>query len=179
MDLLTASAERRGGTLTATLTLNGPPTAGAARACSGEPATTGGLWGIEFWSPTADGNDNFYLAYQDNPANGAPGAEAGTVNGVAPSLFKYEFVKLEDGAPVAPGGTCSSPAYGGGPCTIVITASLEGLGIKPGSAIDSVTGLSVFEDGSEMQPPPFNIDGGYSNQADAAAPFDIKGTGKG
>jgi hypothetical protein len=194
MDLRGTSATRNGDTLTVTLTLNAPPNAPAAITCaSTPPAATGGLWGVEFWAaapigpvpaaPTEDtnqfGNGNFYVAYRDNPGDAdrpTPGVEAGLVNSISPSFTHFEFHRYEDGAPVAPSGTCFS-ALPPTPCTVVMTASLSGLGIKSGSILSAVSGLSVYFFGSEAQPPGLRVPLGNSNLADAATPFDVNGTG--
>lgn len=136
------------------------------------------MWAIEFWAPTADGNENLYLAYQDNPANGVPGSRPVRSTASPPAFFKWTFVRRERGTPATPGGSCFAPGYVSGPCTVTMAADLSGLGVKSGAALDSVTGLSVYEDGSEAQPPGLNVDAGYSNQADAATPFDLSGTGR-
>jgi hypothetical protein len=193
MDILGTSASRTDSTLTVTMTLDGPPTAAHAILCSGA-ATTGGLWGAEFWAAAPAGpvpantteqsntygNGNFYIAYRDNSGNTAtptPGVEAGFINSISPTFTHDEFHKYEDGAPV--GGTCfSTPAPPlGTPCTVVMTVSLSGLGIKSGSILASVSGFSVYYFGSESQPPGFRIPLGNSNLADTATPFDVNGTG--
>lgn len=182
MDLLGDSAARSGDRLTVTLTLAAPPSAAAAVSCS-DAGATGGLWGAEFWAPatpTANsgsntGNDNYYIAYRDNVAAGPPGVEAGAMNSISPTFTHDEFNKYEDGAPVS--GTCFAASPPSGPCTVVMTASLAGLGIKSGSALDSMSGFSVYYLGSEQQPPAFRIPLGNSNQADGVAPYDLNGTG--
>jgi hypothetical protein len=192
MDLRGASATRNSDTLTVTVSLDAPPSATAAITCaSTPPAATGGLWGVEFWAaspkgpvpaaPNEDtnqfGNADFYLAYRDNPGDAdrpTPGVEAGLMNSISPSLTHFEFHRYEDGAPV--GGTCFS-LVPPSPCTIVMTASLSGLGIKSGSILSSVSGLSVYFFGSEQQPPGLRIPLGNSNLADTATPFDVNGTG--
>jgi hypothetical protein len=185
MQVLADSAERSGGALTVTMTLGAPPSAAAAIGCSREGAT-GGLWGVEFWAaspPNSNNsgpyaNDEFYLAYRDNPPDnllyngGMPGVEAGRLDSLSAAFTHVEFHHYENGAPV--GGSCfATPAPS--PCTIVMSASLAGLGIKAGSALDSVTGLSVYFAGSESQA--LGIATGNSNLADAIAPFDMNGTG--
>ncbi|HLY84660.1 MAG TPA: hypothetical protein VKQ71_16865, partial [Acidimicrobiales bacterium] len=182
MDLLGDSASDSGSTLQITLTLNNAPTSAEAIACSGSlPAATGGLWGAEFWAastPVANsgpdgGNDNFYIAYKDNPPDGAPGVEAGAINAISASFTHDEFQKYENGKV---GGTCTS-ATPPSPCTLVISASLAGLGIKPGAALDSTSGFSVYYFGSEQPAPGTRVPLGNSNLADAIAPFDLNGTG--
>lgn len=41
----------------------------------------------------------------------------------------------------------------------------------------SITGLSVYYYGTEQRAPLFRVPIGFSQQADAAAPFDQEGTG--
>jgi len=181
MDLLGTSAQRNGDVVNVTLTLNSAPSATAAVACSGvPPAATGGLWGAEFWAAsnplggTAQfNNDNFYIAYRDNPADGAPGVEAGSINSISATFTHDEFNRYEAGTV---GGTCFSPLPPA-PCTVTMAASLSGLGVKSGSILSSLSGFSVYYAGSEQQPPGFRIPLGTSNLADAATPFDVNGTG--
>jgi hypothetical protein len=179
MDLLGTSAQRSDDLLTVTLTLNSAPTAAKAITCSGTGAT-GGLWGAEFWAAsvpvgnTAEfNNDNFYIAYRDNLVGG-PGVEAGAINSISPTFTNDEFNMYEAGAPAT--GTCFSTTPPS-PCTVVVTASLSRLGVKSGSILSSVSGLSAYYFGSEAQPPLLRIPLGHSNLADAATPFDVNGTG--
>ncbi|HZC29594.1 MAG TPA: hypothetical protein VE269_07615, partial [Gaiellaceae bacterium] len=169
MDILKAATSRSGDLLTLTLTLNGPPTAAAAVSCGA--TATGGLWGAEFWSSPSD---NYYVAYKDNPADGAPGVEAGRLAALAPTLTQNEFQKVEPGTL---GGTCFATPPPLGACTITMTVSLSGLGIKSGAGLYSVTGLSVYLFGSTSQIPDTRRGLGVSNQADAAAALDQDGTG--
>ena len=97
------------------------------------------------------------------------------VNSVSPAFSHDEFHKYEDGSPV--GGTCFATTPPTGPCTVVMTASLAGLGIKSGSVLDSLSGLSLYFLGTEQQPPGLRVPLGNSSQADATAPFDYNGTG--
>lgn len=173
MDLLGASASESGSNLSVTLQLNTPPTAAEAAACGGS-GVNGGVWGAEFWAPSAAGNDNFYLAYRDNPVDGAPRVEAGTITSVGSSdaIQSYELVPSESGTL---GGSCFSAAgtpATTGPCTIVVSASLAGLGVS-GGPLDSLTGLSLYQTGSETQPPALNTTAAYTNQADATASFEV------
>jgi hypothetical protein len=62
-------------------------------------------------------------------------------------------------------------------CTISITASLAGLGIKPGAGLYSLTGLSVYLFGSGTSIPDTRVALGVSNQADSTAALDQNGTG--
>ena len=181
MDVLGTSAQRSGDLLTVSVTLNSAPSASKAILCSGTPAAaTGGLWGAEFWAAsnpvgnTAEyNNDNFYIAYRDNPVDGSPGVEAGAINSISPSFTHDEFNRYEPGTL---GGSCFA-ALPPAPCTVTMAASLSGLGVKSGSILSSVSGFSVYYAGSEQQPPGFRIPLGNSNLADAATPFDVNGTG--
>jgi hypothetical protein len=182
MDILGTNAQRTGDLLTVTMTLNAPPTSLAAITCS-KASATGGLWGAEFWAasnPVGNtaiyNNDNFYIAYRDNPADGGPGVEAGAINSISPTFTHDEFNRYEPATPTAATGTCFA-ALPPTPCTVVITASLTGLGVKAGSILASVSGFSVYYFGSEQQPPGLRIPLGTSNLADAATPFDVNGTG--
>jgi hypothetical protein len=173
MDILGTSASRTSSQVSVTLELNAPPTAAEASACA-QSAVDGGVWGAEFWAPSSSGNDNFYLAYRDNPLDGSPAVEAGTITSVGSSdaVQSYELAPEEGGTL---GGSCFTAAGApatSGPCTIVLSASLSGLGVGPG-ALDSLTGLSLYQTGSERQPPALNTEPAYTNQADAAAPFEV------
>ena len=74
------------------------------------------------------------------------------------------------------GGTClgASPPS---PCTVTLSTSASSLGIKSGAGMYSITGLSTFYGGTLQTPPLFRIALGNSEQSDAAAPFDVNGTG--
>jgi hypothetical protein len=164
------------------MTLNARPTALSAITCS-KASATGGLWGAEFWAasnPVGNtaiyNNDTFYVAYRDNPLDGGTGVEAGAINSISPTFTHDEFDRYEDGTPGTAGGTCFS-AVPPTPCTVTMTASLTGLGIKSGSILSSMSGFSVYYFGSEQQPPGLRIPLGTSNLADAATPFDVNGTG--
>jgi hypothetical protein len=179
MDLRGASASRSGDTITVSLTLDSPPTAAKAIACSNAPGVvTGGIWSAEFWA-ASNGNpegygESFYIGYRDNPPNGAPGGEAGMINNVNPTITSLEYNPTR---PATVGGTCfatPSPA----PCTVTLTTSASGLGIKSGSGMYSITGLSTFFGGIDQQTPVLlRLEEGNSEQSDATAPFDVNGTG--
>jgi hypothetical protein len=187
MDLLGASATRNSNLLTVTLTLAAPPTSTQAAACS-RAGATGGLWGMEFWAasvagtPGQDnvfGNNNFYIAYRDNPADTGAGVEAGAMNAINASLTHYEFSRYITGTL---GGTCLTSAgvvnpNAPTPCTITMTADLSLLGIKSGSILSAMSGFSVYYFGSETNPPGLRVPLGNSDLADMATPFDINGTG--
>jgi hypothetical protein len=185
MDVLGTSANRNGNLLTVSLTLNGAPTATAAVACG--TGNTGGLWGAEFWASSApdpttggDQNDNFYIAYRDNPGDveqPTPGVEAGRMNSLSPTVTSEEFHRTQAGTL---GGTCFTAAGTPTlttPCTITMTTDLSTLGIKSGTGLYSITGLSVYYFGTEQRAPEVRVPIGFSQQADAATPFDINGTG--
>src|SRR5438046_5031925 len=72
MDLLGTAASRSGDLITVTLTLDSPPTAAKAIACSNAPGVVpGGIWSAEFWA-ASNGNpegygESFYIGYRVNP----------------------------------------------------------------------------------------------------------------
>ena len=181
--LATSEKQNADNTTTVSLTLGAPPAAASALTCSGFGAT-GGIWGVEFWSasepdPTTGGgpNDNFYVAYRDNVVGG-PSGEAGRLNSIDVTLTADEFHKVEP----ATASTCvpvATPIVGfPQACTISITASLTGLGIKAGAGMYSITGLTTYVFGTEVgRPPGLRVAEGDSQQADAATPFDDNGTG--
>jgi hypothetical protein len=169
MDILNAATSRSGDLLTLSLTLNGPPTSTAAITCG--RTATGGLWGAEFWSSPSD---NYYIAYKDNPPDGAAGVEAGRLAAISPTETQNEFQKEEPGAL---GGTCFAATPPLGTCTVTMTASLSGLGIKPGAGLYSITGLSTYLFGSTSPAPGTRVGLGVSNQADVTAALDDNGTG--
>jgi hypothetical protein len=181
MDVLGSSAQRSGDQLTVTLRLNAPPNKAAAIACSNAPVVgaTGGLWGAEFWAsaptdPDDPGapNDNFYVAFVDDLTG--PHGELGRVNNFNPTLQSLEFSQKR---PATVGGSCvTDPAAQ--PCTLTLTADLSSLGVKPGAGLYSLTGLSTYLTGTTNQPPFLRVSTGNSEQADAAAPFDVNGTGQ-
>ena len=55
--------------------------------------------------------------------------------------------------------------------------SLSSLGVKPGTGIYSITGLSSFQFGSATPAPFTDLNLGDNEQADAATAFDDNGTG--
>ena len=180
MDALATSAQRSGGTLTVSLTLNAAPNKAAAIACSNFPVggATGGLWGTEFWAsaptdPDDPGapNDNFYVAFVDDLTG--PHGEVGRVNNFNPTLQSLEFNQKQ---PATVGGSCiTNPTAQ--PCTLTLTANLASLGIKPGAGLYSITGLTTYLTGTTNQPPFLRVSTGNTEQADAVAPFDVNGTG--
>jgi hypothetical protein len=177
MDLLGTSEQQSNGLITITVTLNNAPTAAEAAACS-VPTATGGIWGAEFWSSSPDGNNNFYIAYRDVPGD-RTGPEAGRVNDVNATVTSLELDR-DNTVPASLGGTCftsSGSPTATAPCTVSITAAASALGIKPGAGIYSITGLSLYFFGTDQKPPLLRTEGGNSEQADAATPFDDNGTG--
>jgi hypothetical protein len=183
MDLLGTAANRSGDTITVTLTLDSAPTAAKAIACSNAPpgVVTGGIWSAEFWAASAAGNsegygESYYIGYRDNPPNAPdnPRGEAGMINNVNPTITSLEYNPTR---PATVSGTCFATAPPS-PCTVTLTTSASGLGIKPGAGMYSITGLSTFFGGKDQQTPAlFRLEEGNSEQSDAAAPFDVTGTG--
>jgi hypothetical protein len=182
MDVLATSVERKDDKITVNLTLNGAPTSENAEAC-GTLATTGGLWGAEFWAasdpdpPANTGPSNrFYIAYRDNPPDAPPRVEGGTMDHVNATVTSLDF---NDRALGTLGGDCFPP--GGpatGPCTISLTVAGSSLGITPGNGLYNITGLSTYLFGNLEDPiPATRVVLGNSEQADAAAPFHYLGSG--
>jgi len=183
MDISAVSEKQAGGLITVSMTLNGTPDFAKAVTCAPVGAgATGGLWGAEFWAartPAADGTpqaENFYIAYRDNPPDGPPRVEAGRMDNTNATVTSLEFNPTTAGTPATPGGTCfqTRPPT---PCTVVMTANADSLGLKPGAGMYSITGLSVFEAGTAQTPVVLRVELGNSEQADAATPFDDNGTG--
>jgi hypothetical protein len=181
MDVLGSSAQRSGDTLTVSLTLNAAPNKVAAITCSNAPVggSTGGLWGTEFWAsaptdPDDPGapNDNFYVAFVDDVTG--PHGEIGRVNNFNPTLQSLEF--NQKGAATVGGSCMTNPTAS--PCTVTLTTTLSAFGIKPGAGLYSITGLSTYLTGTTNQPPGLRVSTGNSEQADAATPFDVNGTGQ-
>jgi hypothetical protein len=182
MDVLSTATQRSGDLLTLTMTLAAPPSGVMAASCA--PTATGGLWGAEFWASSGatsafggGPNANFYLAYRDNPGDpsmSTPGVEAGRLD--AYTFVTNEFHREEAGTPALPGGSCFS-ALPPAPCTVTMTASLSGLGIKSGAGLYSITGGSFYFFGGEDPVPATRVPMGFSNQADVTAPLDDNGTG--
>jgi hypothetical protein len=177
MDLLKMVISRNDNELSAALTLNGPPTIVNAKACSGDVATTGGIWGAEFWARISSTpqtgarsnsyytGDNFYLAYRDNPPDGPSAGEAGRVNSRNTFNTTNEFHREASARATY---TCTPPA---GPCTLLISADLDDLGIQHCANLDSLTGLATYQAGSGMRITGTRVIPGYSEQADATAPL--------
>jgi hypothetical protein len=183
MDVLGTSLSRSGELITVSMTLNATPDFAKAVTCA--PAgvgATGGLWGVEFWAarqPASDGTpraENFYVAYRDNPPDGPPRVEAGHMDNVNATITSLEFNPTTAGTPATPGGTCFNTRPPS-PCTITMTVNATSLGVKSGAGLYSITGLSVFEAGTAQTPVLLRVELGNSEQADAATPFDVNGTG--
>jgi len=177
MDILGTREQQSNGILTVTLTLNSAPTSAKAITCSPQSAT-GGLWGAEFWASSSQGSDNFYLAYRDNPpeAPASPAVEAGRVNHLNALVTSLDFGSAQNGTL---GGTClSAPGVPTttAPCTLILTTSLSSLGIKPGTGLYSITGLSVYYFG-KAKGTFTNLNLANNEEADAATAFDDNGTG--
>ena len=180
MDILGVSANRNGDLITISLTLDSPPSSTKAIACSNAPGlVTGGIWSAEFWA-ASDGNpegygESFYIGYRDNVPDGSPTGEAGRIDNVNPTITSLEYHRTQAAAVT---GTCFATPAPTGPCTVTLTTSASTLGIKSGTGMYSITGLSTFFGGRDQTTPVlFRLEGGNSEQADAAAPFDITGTG--
>lgn len=185
MDILSMNADRSGDLLTVNLTLAGPPSATAAASCDtlstpNVPSVVdGGLWGAEWWSSAGvdaggnAGNDNFYLAYIDQPAS-TPHVEAGRLNRSSfPSLTGNEPRYVEPGTL---GGNCTGP-LAPSPCTLTMTASVSGLGIKSGGGLYSLSGEALYITGRTTGLPFTNLDEGYTSLGDTTAAIDYNGTG--
>ena len=186
MDLVgptATNASRAGDLLTISLTLNSAPTAAKAASCSGGVAS-GGRWGAEFWAAAggvdggSEGGNTFYVAYRDNPLEngGVPGVEAGYIDNTNPSVTTLEF-HPKTGVTGVLGGTCVTTPTAS-PCTLTMTIHLSDLSITPGNGLYSITGLTAYFFGSAQQAPALvRLEGGNSEQADAAAALEYSGSG--
>ncbi len=63
------------------------------------------------------------------------------------------------------------------PCTLTLTASLSGLGIKSGAGLYSLTGESLYITGRANAVPFTNVEEGYTSLGDATPAIDYTGTG--
>ncbi|MFL6010742.1 MAG: hypothetical protein ACJ734_02995 [Gaiellaceae bacterium] len=178
MDVTKLNVDRANGQIRVTLTLNGAPTAATASTCGGV-ASSGGLWGAEFWAPSstfggADGSNTFYIAYRDD-ANGKA-VEGGVMDRLNFAVTSLEFHPL---VPGTLGGTClptvGPPATG--TCTISMTVSSGLLGIPSGGALNNTTGLSVYSFGVNQPVPGTRVVPSNSELADATAALYVSGTG--
>ncbi len=185
LDILKMSSDRSGDLLTVNLTLAAPPSAVAATTCDATSTPNlpsvvdGGLWGAEWWSSAgADiagnvGNENFYLGYVDQPGS-TPRVEAGRLNRSSfPSLTGNEPRFVEQGTL---GGNCTG-ALAPSPCTLTLTASLSGLGIKSGGGLYSLSGEALSITGRASGIPFTNVEQGYTSLDDTTAAIDYNGTG--
>ena len=104
--------------------------------------------------------------------------EAGRFDNVNPTITSLEYHRTQaaTASPCVP--VSNPPASSPQACTITLTTSASGLGIKPGAGMYSITGLSTFFGGSDQTTPvAFRLELGNSEQSDATAPFDVNGTG--
>jgi hypothetical protein len=176
MDVLKATADRRSTLVTITLTLNGAPTAAEASACGGELAD-GGVWGAEFWARSSEDEPghHYYIAYRDDPET--PRVEGGSMDNINAAVTSLEFRRRTGGTL---GGTCFPSGIGTpgvtGTCTIAMTVDVSALGISPGNALLSVTGLSAYFMGIPTDPG-FRLLLGNTEQADASAAIHYLGSG--
>jgi len=178
MDISKMTVDRTNGSITVTLTLNGAPTKAKALAC-GDVASTGGLWGAEFWAASstlggADQSNTFYIVYRDD-LNGI-GVEGGVMDNVNIAVTSLEFRKIADGTL---GGTCLPPSgpAATGTCTISMTVPTADLGIPSGAALNNTTGISVYSFGLGERAPLTRVILGNSELADATAALVVAGTG--
>jgi hypothetical protein len=200
MDILGMTVSRAGtttGDLTVRLTVNGPPTAANAMACSSLPGLyEKGIWAAEFWAPFSAGvqcpgdgpdcysGDNFYMARRDPPAVGLPAStpsttgdgEAGRVNDFNNFLTSTELhPEIQARETVTP-ASCLVSGSTDRVCTITITANFSTLGVANCANLDSVTGLSLYYSGTEQEIPLTRVQiQGNSEQADATAALLFQG----
>ena len=175
MDILHTAAKRSDSLVTVSMTLNGPPTQAAADAC-GEIATTGGIWGVEFWAASTGDtgpSNRFYIAYRDDLANGQR-VEGGTVDNVNATVTSLEYTRRTFGTL---GGNCFAMPPPAGTCTITMTVDVSTMGITPGNALNNLTGLSLYFFGEDGRVPLTRLILGNSEQADATAAFHYLGSG--
>ena len=175
MDILSTSAKRSDSLVTVSMTLNGPPTQAAADAC-GELATTGGIWGVEFWAASTGDtgpSNRFYIAYRDDLANG-PRVEGGTVDNVNATVTSLEYTRRTGGTL---GGNCFATLPPTGACTITMTVDVSTMGISPGNALNNLTGLSLYFFGEDGRVPLTRVILGNSEQGDATAAINYLGSG--
>jgi hypothetical protein len=177
MDIRAMSASRSNDLLTLSLTLGAPPSSSTAIGCSPAVAT-GGIWGAEFWASALPpsglaGNDNFYIAYRDNPPDGAAHGEAGRMDALTDNRITNEPDPTQ---PATPGGTCLGPLPPS-PCTLTLTTTLSTLGIKSGAGLYSITGLSLYFFGAAPTDASKRNCPCHSQQADASAALIVPGTG--
>jgi hypothetical protein len=176
MDVLKTTADRSGNLVTVTMTLNGAPTKEKAIAC-GEGFTTGGVWGAEFWARSSeDGAQHYFIAYRDDALDPSPRVKGGAMDNFNIAVTSLDFQDRTNGTL---GGTCF-PAVGppaAGECTIAMTVDVSVLGITPGNALLSLTGVSAYFFGFDEEAPFTRILLGNSEQADATAALHVLGSG--
>jgi hypothetical protein len=175
MDILKTTADRRDSNVTVTMTLNSAPTAAGAIACGGQ-FVTGGVWGAEFWARSSvDVAHHYYIAYRDDLAGG-PRVEGGAMDNFNVAVTSLDF---QSRTPGTLSGTCF-PSVGPpatGQCTIAMTVDVSVLGITPGNALLSLTGVSAFFFGHDEEAPLTRILLGNSEQGDATAAIHVLGSG--
>jgi hypothetical protein len=187
MDLLGMQVFHNGTTVTVTLSVNGPPTAAHASACSATPGYTTGLWGAVFWAPVRSApdctsgecftGDAFYLARRDPPAAATterpafPNGEAGRV------LDRNQFNTSNELRPEF--AATSSVSCGDSTCTVTVSADFGSNDnpqkIAACANLDSVTGASLYYEGSTQRDPATRIQNGNSEQADVTPALNLRG----
>jgi len=182
LDILQTSNSRSGDLLTVNLTLGAPPSLPNAIQCALPYVADGAVWGAEFWASAdpngtgsaAGGPDNFYLAEVQDPSGAR--FEAGRFANSDAQLTGTEPQSREPAtaSSCVPTPTPSQPNA----CTLSITASLSGLGIKSGAGLYSVTGLTAYLSGLDTRVPLTRDVAGYSSLADSATAYDDTGTGQ-
>jgi hypothetical protein len=142
------------------------------------PVRSGGVWGAEFWARTSDepeGAHHFYIAYRDD-LTGGPRVEGGAMDNINVAITSLDF---QARTPGTLSGTCLPSA---GPpaateCTIAMTVNVSALGITPGNALLSLTGVSAHFFGHDEEAPFTRVLLGNSEQADATAALHVLGSG--
>jgi hypothetical protein len=177
------------GNVTARLTVNGPPTAARALACS-KAGFEKGIWGTIFWAPTratpdcSSGEcftgDSFYLARRDLPEAAFPDAEAGRVLDLNSALTSMEFrPEIQAHQTVQP-ASCLAAGSTDTSCTVTITANFSSPGIPratvaPCANLDSFTGSSLYYTGTTIHDMVTRVQKGDSEQADVTAALNLRG----
>jgi hypothetical protein len=182
VDLLGMQVFHTGGTVTVKLTVNEPPTAANAAACSGPtPGYLTGIWGAVFWAPVSSTprcsgecytGDSFYLARRDAP--GGTTAEAGRVQDLNQFVTSLE---LRPEFAATSSVSCAGPATG--PCTITLSADFSSTAnpqpIPACANLDSVTGVALYYAGSTVRDPATRIQNGNSEQGDVTPALNLVG----
>jgi hypothetical protein len=166
------SVGHSGTVVTVKLTVNGAPSAANAVACSHVPAYGTGIWGAVFWAPVTSTpicnpdcftGDNFYLADRNPP--GPPVGEAGRVIDLNEFLTSLEL---------RPEILATASVACNGACTITVSADFGTL--FPSCAnLDSVTGASLYYEGTPTRDGISRIQKGNSEQADVTAALNLHG----